>query len=309
MRSFSCCWKDVRLKRARSRSAPRLSIVSVVVERMYDWSFIMFPVDRQLKVSVVVERMYDWSQTAFKCQPARSSFSCCWKDVRLKPKSRRQIKPGKRVSVVVERMYDWSGTYQRLLDLMYRFQLLLKGCTIEATYWGFLRWCCEVSVVVERMYDWSCMTFVTAKNLRTFQLLLKGCTIEAKISSRESVDFSLFQLLLKGCTIEAWTKKLKRLLTNSFSCCWKDVRLKPHNGRQRYPRNHVSVVVERMYDWSCKRTGPFCCIRIQFQLLLKGCTIEALDRVFFACRARRFSCCWKDVRLKLTDSASGSNGD
>ena len=108
---FSCCWKDVRLKldkRARPASRQR---VSVVVERMYDWSYIprycnerinecfsccwkdvrlklsSLAVARTLSllVSVVVERMYDWSRLILTRNTQQGlSFSCCWKDVRLK---------------------------------------------------------------------------------------------------------------------------------------------------------------------------------------------------------------------------------
>ena len=64
------------------------------------------------------------------------------------------------------------------------------------------------------------------------------------------VIYKSFQLLLKGCTIEAECQS------------WPA------------PRACVSVVVERMYDWS-------------------------IIRAWKSHRRPRFSCCWKDVRLKL----------
>ena len=106
----------------------------------------------------------------------------------------------------------------------------------------------DVSVVVERMYDWS--------------FLLTHETTTTK-----------FQLLLKGCTIEAIWRILLSCAVRGFSCCWKDVRLKPE------------ILVESLHV-------PL------FQLLLKGCTIEAKDAQGNVKTTTRFSCCWKDVRLK-----------
>ena len=86
-----------------------LSRVSVVVERMYDWSVIKGQQLVELRnVSVVVERMYDWSVIKISMRPIYPRFSCCWKDVRLKPHTANEQLMHKRVSVVVERMYDWS---------------------------------------------------------------------------------------------------------------------------------------------------------------------------------------------------------
>ena len=109
---------------------------SVVVERMYDWSTsppkygIIEPT-----VSVVVERMYDWSMN-IRCQFLSDvRFSCCWKDVRLKPKRHDYFTSALPVSVVVERMYDWSHHRETGVEVVFR-----------------------VSVVVERMYDWSSET-------------------------------------------------------------------------------------------------------------------------------------------------------
>ena len=61
----------------------------------------------------------------------------------------------------------------------------------------------------------------------------------------------------------------------SFSCCWKDVRLK------------LTQALEKLD------------VANPFQLLLKGCTIEADKEGNVTKVAPCFSCCWKDVRLKL----------
>ena len=84
---FSCCWKDVRLKLDKLYFEQALINVSVVVERMYDWSRITrVELSFKYAVSVVVERMYDWSRKLCNSIDARGfCFSCCWKDVRLKP--------------------------------------------------------------------------------------------------------------------------------------------------------------------------------------------------------------------------------
>ena len=100
--------------------------------------------------------MYDWSFWSVICAVADLSFSCCWKDVRLKPRSRYRRVTQSLVSVVVERMYDWSSGRQKGVRQDLQFQLLLKGCTIEAQ--------------MRRVF-----MLLNGK----FQLLLKGCTIEA----------------------------------------------------------------------------------------------------------------------------------
>ena len=177
-----------------------------------------------------------------------TSFSCCWKDVRLKHEKRPEKRQRTLVSVVVERMYDWS----------YSISLKIKQS-----------W--EVSVVVERMYDWSPESFKNAIVWLKFQLLLKGCTIEASIEAQSTNQKRSFQLLLKGCTIEAKAPTAQAPMNGSFSCCWKDVRLKLLVLRiiawffcfsccwKDVRLKHilflflfliVSVVVERMYDWS-----------------------------------------------------------
>ena len=60
-----------------------------------------------------------------------------------------------------------------------------------------------------------------------------------------------------------------------FSCYWKNVRLKPRCRRWHSSRWRVSVVIERMYDWSL--TSRTHCERGDLG----------------------FSCYWKNVRLKL----------
>ena len=79
-------WKNVRLKLGCESESNLCHAVSVVVERMYDWSI---------------------------CNAALSylgqSFSCCWKNVRLKHYNSTSLTAPFSVSVVVERMYDWSS--------------------------------------------------------------------------------------------------------------------------------------------------------------------------------------------------------
>ena len=115
----------------------------------------------------------------------------------------------------------------------------------------------QVSVVVERMYDWSTLAL--------------GATAGGAV----------FQLLLKGCTIEALSILIGYKRRPSFSCCWKDVRLKLSSLSTGFRTRScaVSVVVERMYDWS-GRSPAESCRKTKFQLLLKGCTIEAAQHVF-----------------------------
>ena len=103
-------------------------------------------------------------------------------------------------------MYDWSCSLITLFVGVLLFQLLLKGCTIEAL----------TDILDEEIHT-------------TFQLLLKGCTIEAPHSLSWWGGPLSFQLLLKGCTIEARTMSITAAMLTSFSCCWKDVRLKLRN--------------------------------------------------------------------------------
>ena len=123
------------------------------------------------------------------------------------------------------------------------------------------------------MYDWSEIT-VTAIAAEEFQLLLKGCTIEA-LTLPALISTWWFQLLLKGCTIEAYAQQQRKHSSDSFSCCWKDVRLKHSAASVPLLKIVVSVVVERMYDWSQATVDGLKETFFTFQLLLKGCTIEA----------------------------------
>ena len=215
------------------RSRHNHFIVSVVVERMYDWSRTRQRLSLLwIAVSVVVERMYDWSFLLNVVSPLPLSFSCCWKDVRLKHDMSQSITIG--------------GP---------SFSCCWKDVRLKLDFLKNDRILRPVSVVVERMYDWSFIEGTTTLS-EVFQLLLKGCTIEAiptYPSNFSSIGFSCcwkdvrlkltlqfvlsiritFQLLLKGCTIEAkyWTVKVGRC--DCFSCCWKDVRLKLRQRNKR----------------------------------------------------------------------------
>ena len=192
-------------------------------------------------------------------------------------------------------MYDWSPD-ARLQRPEYLFQLLLKGCTIEAAFVnGYLLTkrfsCCWKDVRLK-------LTFICS--IKNRLLGFSCCWKDVRLKPFcEFLSFRLvvFQLLLKGCTIEAAGARFKRGAPISFSCCWKDVRLKLNLCKQRNgpfefqlllkgctieavrvclqtQRLNVSVVVERMYDWSNGSTKCGTSPK-KFQLLLKGCTIEA----------------------------------
>ena len=198
-------------------------------------------------------------------------------------------------------MYDWSFSSRQAYVIRTRmFQLLLKGCTIEARKRSSSMLIPTVSVVVERMYDWSCLSLLTQfhqesfsccwKDVRLkrgyggqesddqrFQLLLKGCTIEAVGIYRYEIFDTGFQLLLKGCTIEALLRLIIPIEFSSFSCCWKDVRLKLrfnhsiNNELIKFQLLLKGCTIEACDDEGDKRYIA------KFQLLLKGCTIEALQ--------------------------------
>ena len=270
---------------------------------MYDWSCVEQSHKHRItdKVSVVVERMYDWSTKVPIRAVFAAKFQLLLKGCTIEAISAHRIQTTNSVSVVVERMYDWSnGTLlgfrvfdkvsvvvERMYDwslqfcpvhrIQQEFQLLLKGCTIEAaTAWRTVRHGI-VSVVVERMYDWSLVYSDWLQEATKFQLLLKGCTIEAK----QFVD------------------GFQNPLLRSFSCCWKDVRLKRQKSGWKLSQDEVSVVVERMYDWSCATRLPlqvssrFSCCWKDVRLKQRG---GHVIQTIWQC----FSCCWKDVRLKLT---------
>ena len=114
--------------------------------------------------------------------------------------------------------------------------------------------------------------------------------------------FEMFQLLLKGCTIEAVVMAYSCRMRTSFSCCWKDVRLKPYKCTAISPKP-----VSFSCCWKDVRLKPYSvCLAhastVSFQLLLKGCTIEARRSSSSRTKSRSFSCCWKDVRLKRVNS-------
>ena len=178
------------------------------------------------KVSVVIERMYDWSSDAVKSLAPFESFSCYWKNVRLKLWFRFSLMKFFPVSVVIERMYDWSISCIEKSDGLKRFSCYWKNVRLKLTfelsrpsdqscfscYWKNVRLkpkrhdyftsALPVSVVIERMYDWSWILLrVYYQNYR-------------------------------------------------FSCYWKNVRLKPEAENQYCIIRMVSVVIERMYDWS-----------------------------------------------------------
>ena len=227
--------------------------VSVVIERMYHWSRNKPYRPRTIKVvSVVIERMYDWSLNFHDSRATFATcFSCYWKNVRLK--HTRWIR------------------YVRQLE---EFQLLLKECTIEASVmprvllttsgvsvviermydWSF-KWLLFnrvriwVSVVIERMYDWSIMSCAHYVCTTGFSCYWKNVRLKLNL---DIVEFAvlLFQLLLKECTIEALKTLKSWILTERFSCYWKNVRLKQILHRPTIFWFQVSVVIERMYDWS-----------------------------------------------------------
>ena len=367
-KSFSCCWKDVRLKHIEKvlphiRPRFQLLLKGCTIEAAHWLPFSLIPYCfsccwkdvrlkpdevieflRQLPVSVVVERMYDWSAHWLPFSLSIYCFSCCWKDVRLKP-----IK-----LTLSHEAYSFSCCWkdvrlkQSLAEKEFgskRFQLLLKGCTIEADkcsysgarYPGFS--CCWKDVRLKLK-----LVFNTTRSLK-FQLLLKGCTIEAHGATLVTLPSLCFSCCWKDVRLKLANGRVSGYKEIRFSCCWKDVRLKRPNIPLQPRSLTVSVVVERMYDWSnvanvlakssimfqlllkgCtiealrrilsrRSTHKFqlllkgCTIEAQkilyaktlverFQLLLKGCTIEATGATFKSFPSLRFSCCWKDVRLK-----------
>ena len=147
--------------------------------------------------------MYDWSSKRSARTPINGMFQLLLKGCTIEALKVPPYKKMARVSVVVERMYDWSRNG--------------NACILKNPF---------VSVVVERMYDWS--RYVGQRPIISgmFQLLLKGCTIEATLWLPLLGLSTWFQLLLKGCTIEAYSIVPVITVRSSFSCCWKDVRLK-----------------------------------------------------------------------------------
>ena len=156
-RCFSCCWKDVRLKRrgqwakspwrrfqlllkgctieaGRNQNALERSVqVSVVVERMYDWSSFLFSCVFYFNVSVVVERMYDWSVDYF-FRHAALLFQLLLKGCTIEaPVNRGESLDRNRFQLLLKGCTIEAPGLKRIRPCFFRFQLLLKGCTIEAT--------------------------------------------------------------------------------------------------------------------------------------------------------------------------------
>ena len=146
--------------------------------------------------------------------------------------------------------------------------LLLLLLISFSFYFVFLTWCLRLHARVLRrpfcVDSGNSMCFSYWKNVR-----LKPFCLPHSLWHRR------FQLLLKECTIEA---------------------IKEFQSLTILP---VSVVIERMYDWSVTGHLFFIVIIEWFQLLLKECTIEAHKLTFLLERESRFSCYWKNVRLKL----------
>ena len=170
-------------------------------------------------------------------------------------------------------MYDWSFSSRQAYVIRTRmFQLLLKGCTIEARKRSSSMLIPTVSVVVERMYDWSCLSLLTQFHQESFSCCWKDVRLKQSVSI------------------------VMRFSIRGFSCCWKDVRLKLNE------RNFALVEVSFSCCWKDVRLklgrGSICSSPMAFQLLLKGCTIEAGQCIGCRLDRSRFSCCWKDVRLK-----------
>ena len=87
-----------------------------------------------LSVSVVVERMYDWSFRRILSRRSAHKFQLLLKGCTIEASKETRSNSFTPVSVVVERMYDWSKRPFRYHLTLFLFQLLLKGCTIEAAW-------------------------------------------------------------------------------------------------------------------------------------------------------------------------------
>ena len=221
-------------------------------------------------------------------------------------------------------MYDWSNLAHFVVVRCTRFQLLLKGCTIEAyfllytlsppTSFQLLLKGCTIEAKdaqgnVKTTTRFSCcwkdvrLKRWQAKHLSCPCPCFSCCWKDVRLKLTTDWIQPLSILCSFSCCWKDVRLKLRpanplRYWRTGFSCCWKDVRLKPFHRREFFSSHSVSVVVERMYDWSVSRywLPP---AAMKFQLLLKGCTIEAISVQEFASLYNCFSCCWKDVRLKL----------
>ena len=156
------------------------------------------------------------------------------------------------------------------------FQLLLKGCTIEAPRrykvegLGECFSCCWKDVRLKPTTNWPLMVGTT------FQLLLKGCTIEAEtvITFKQQTSVSVVVERMYDWSFDNIFVDIELF---GFSCCWKDVRLKPsrilHKSTQR-------IQFQLLLKGCTIEARPAQCFRLRssFQLLLKGCTIEAIQQ-------------------------------
>ena len=125
------------------------------------------------------------------------------------------------------------------------------------------------------MYDWSLILSGTSSMLVQFQLLLKECTIEALQTSRPWILAQSFSCYWKNVRLKHTVMVSKHTKGKSFSCYWKNVRLKL-----------LTAIVE------ASTADCFSCywknVRLkhhQARQKQKGCS--------------GFSCYWKNVRLKL----------
>ena len=155
------------------------------------------------------------------------------------------------------------------------------------------------------MYDWSLLAARCRWSYSEFQLLLKGCTIEAADFSINAWHSAGFSCCWKDVRLKLYCKKNATRDDRSFSCCWKDVRLKPRAEAKRFAAECFSccwkdvrlkhlrtMYIAAFWGFSCcwkdvrlKLTLKFDpTIPTMFQLLLKGCTIEALRLSAGSCR-------------------------
>ena len=107
-----------------------------------------------------------------------------------------------------------------------------------------------------------------------FSCYWKNVRLKLRMATSMLISVMMFQLLLKECTIEASIRIPLFAISRCFSCYWKNVRLKPDYLPRSLGLYKVSVVIERMYDWSSKPESNQSNSH-RFQLLLKECTIEA----------------------------------
>ena len=142
---FSCYWKNVRLKLTKHAKSRKVTLVSVVIERMYDWSWFRFSLMKFFPVSVVIERMYDWSLSESLARSWSSkSFSCYWKNVRLK-----------RINLlVVNNLFTSFSCYWKNVRLKLRNQLIENKRFLTVGFWSvFRKWsiCTKSAIIFENL--------------------------------------------------------------------------------------------------------------------------------------------------------------